>query len=231
MPVVVIFFPVPLAIAITALVHFLNNLLKLALLRKTIDWGITLKFGLPAIIAAIPGAWFLAYFSILSPFASYQIFGHLAMITPIKIVVGSLLIFFAILERKTIDSKSIYFSQKYLTIGGLVSGFFGGLSGHQGAFRAPFLLHAGLTKDQFVSTSASISTLVDTTRLIIYSGTFAAFLESNIDPIFLGITISAAFLGTVCGFLGLKKVTLPWIQRLVAILLYLLGLLLIAGVV
>ena len=37
MPVIAIFFPIPIAIAITAIVHLLNNLFKLILLRKNVS--------------------------------------------------------------------------------------------------------------------------------------------------------------------------------------------------
>ena len=46
MPVIAIFFPVPIAIAITAFVHFMNNIFKLILLRKNIHWTVTFRFGL-----------------------------------------------------------------------------------------------------------------------------------------------------------------------------------------
>ena len=56
MPVVAIFFPLEIAIAITAVVHFSNNLFKLALMGHHADRSILLKFGLPAVIAALIGA-------------------------------------------------------------------------------------------------------------------------------------------------------------------------------
>jgi acyl-CoA reductase-like NAD-dependent aldehyde dehydrogenase len=43
----------------------------------------------------------------------------------------------------------------YLPVGGLLSGFFGGLSGHQGALRSVFLLRAGLTKESFIATGVT----------------------------------------------------------------------------
>ena|SRR3990167_3689675 len=40
------FFPIPIAIAITAFVHLMNNIFKLILLRKNIHWTVTFRFGL-----------------------------------------------------------------------------------------------------------------------------------------------------------------------------------------
>src|SRR3990167_8488288 len=100
MPVIAIFFPIPIAIAITAVVHFFNNIFKFILLRKGVKWSITFKFALPAVLAAIPGAWLLTYLSDFPSLISYSLFHTLFMITPIKIVIGLLLIIFATLELR-----------------------------------------------------------------------------------------------------------------------------------
>lgn len=52
----------------------------------------------------------------------------------------------------------------WLPLGRLVSGFFGGLSGNQGAFRASFLLGVGLTKESFIATGVVPACLVDASR-------------------------------------------------------------------
>lgn len=230
MPVIAIFFPVTAAIAITAFVHLMNNIFKLILLRKHIHWGVTFKFGLPAILAAVPGAWLLTYLSVFQPITTYYIFNILAVVTPVKLTVGILLIVFATLEWRTIG-KSAFFSEKWLPIGGLISGFFGGLSGQQGAFRTPFLSHAGLSKEQFVSTNATIAVLVDSVRLVMYGVTFHHLSDLQISPHLLVTTVAAAFLGALLGVIWLKKVTFTFIQRMVAALLYLLGALLFLGVI
>ncbi|MCK5583479.1 MAG: TSUP family transporter, partial [Elusimicrobiales bacterium] len=46
MPVFILFFPIDTAIALTAIVHFLNNILKVSLLWKDATWKVVLKFGL-----------------------------------------------------------------------------------------------------------------------------------------------------------------------------------------
>lgn len=229
MPVVAIFFPLPIAIAITAFVHLFNNIFKLLLLRKQIAWKVTYKFGLPAFFAAIPGAWLLTYLADLQPVTTYYFFHTHAIVTPIKIIIGILLCVFATLEWGTLG-KSAFFSTKWMPIGGVISGFFGGLSGQQGAFRTPFLLHAGLSKEQFVGTNASIAVLVDIARLVIYGVTFARLSTFEINPLLLCATILAAFLGAFLGVIGLQKITFTFIQRLVGGMLYLLGILLLLGI-
>lgn len=46
-----------------------------------------------------------------------------------------------------------------------MSGFFGGLSGNQGAFRSAFLIKAGLSKDAYIATGVVAAVIVDLTRL------------------------------------------------------------------
>ncbi len=55
-PVMLVYFPPHTAIALTAVVHLLNNLFKYALTRHHIDWRTVLRFGAPAAIGALLGA-------------------------------------------------------------------------------------------------------------------------------------------------------------------------------
>lgn len=59
MPVFAIFFPVEVAVALTAIVHLANNIFKLFLTGKKADRAVVLRFGLPAIIGALIGAFLL----------------------------------------------------------------------------------------------------------------------------------------------------------------------------
>jgi uncharacterized protein len=228
MPVIAIFLPVSLAITVTALVHLLNNMFKLILLRKTVNWRVTFTFGVPAIITAIIGALLLSYLAMLPTLITYQIFSVTASIQPIKIIVGLLLIIFATVEW---CAPKIKIKSKWLPLGGVVSGFFGGLSGHQGAFRSAFLLRAGLSKKQFVSTNASIAMLVDLSRLTVYGSAFYQLIINKTQLVFISMATVAAFLGALLGVIYLHKITFKFIQRIVMVLLYVLALLLIIGVI
>src|SRR4030042_5961483 len=72
LPVMALFFPIDLAIALTAVVHALNNFFKCWLLGRHADRGIVLKFGLPAVVSALVGARVLLYLSDLPPLLTYQ---------------------------------------------------------------------------------------------------------------------------------------------------------------
>lgn len=60
MPVVAIFFPLNIAIAMTAVVHPAGNLFKLALTGRHASRSVLLPVGVPAVAAAFVGAGFLA---------------------------------------------------------------------------------------------------------------------------------------------------------------------------
>ncbi len=147
MPVFAIFFPVDVAIGVTAIVHLLNNILKLILLGRHADRDVVIKFGIAAIISAFFGAWLLIWISEQPAIYSYQIGDHIFSITPVKTIIGLLMILFALIELYPAAQK-YNFNRKYLPIGGILSGFFGGLSGHQGALRSAFLVRSGLGKER-----------------------------------------------------------------------------------
>jgi uncharacterized membrane protein YfcA len=98
MPAFALFFPVPVAIAATAIVHLANNLFKLALVGRSADWRIALKFSLPAVLAAIAGANLLNGFAGLPAIAAYDLAGRTHEITAVGVVIGSLIVTFALLE-------------------------------------------------------------------------------------------------------------------------------------
>src|SRR4030042_1907057 len=59
MPAFALFFPIQVAIAATAVVHLANNIFKVIFVGRKANWGVVLKFALPAALAAILGAWLL----------------------------------------------------------------------------------------------------------------------------------------------------------------------------
>ena len=54
-PVFMFFFPVELSIALTGVVHFFNNLFKIVLVGRNANREVLLKFGIPAVLAALVG--------------------------------------------------------------------------------------------------------------------------------------------------------------------------------
>lgn len=209
-PVLVLFFPVEIAIALTGIVHFLNNLFKITLVGQQIDWKVGVKFGIPAIVGAFAGAWFLLFLKTDAVLYSYAIHNKVFSITLLKLVISVLMILFALFEAVP-ALKKIQFNENKLFAGGGLSGFFGGLSGNQGALRSMFLLRCGLTKESFIATGVLIACAVDLTRLSVYFGRISTL---NIHDHFslLVSAVLSAFAGAYLGSKLLTKITLGFVQ-------------------
>ncbi len=228
MPLFAVFFPVPVAIAATAVVHLLNNLFKVAIIGRHAEKRIVLRFGIPAVIAAFGGAWLLSYLSEMAPIAVYAIGTHVLEIYPVKLVIGLLMIVFAMFELLTILDRYAL-SERWIPVGGILSGFFGGLSGHQGALRTMFLIKAGLSKEAFVATVAVIGASVDIMRLFVYG--IHRFSHISGDIVLLVIcAIIGAWSGSFIGSRLLKKITMKSVRLIIGIMLLSLGAALASGV-
>ena len=160
LPVFALFFPAEMAVVATALVHGANNVFKVLLLGRRADAEVVLKFGLPAIVAAILGAMTLGLIAQSGSSMGIEVNDTVvAEITPVKFLIGLLMIGFALFELVP-HFRSLQFERRLLPLGGLLSGFFGGLSGHQGALRSAFLAKSGLSTGQFVGSNAVIGFLL-----------------------------------------------------------------------
>jgi len=228
MPVVALFFPLEVAIAMTAMVHLANNLFKAALLGKQANPSVLWRFGIPAVVSAFLGALVLGWLSAVPPILTYLAFGSHVQVSPLKLVVGLLILVFVAVELSP-TCAALALDKRYLPFGGAVSGFFGGLSGHQGAFRSMFLLKAGLDKQVFVATGVMLAVMVDMARLLLYGWELAGQPRAVEWPLVVSAS-AAAFAGAYCGSRLLKKITLRSVQALVTVLLVVVALGLMAGV-
>lgn len=217
MPVFAIFFPVKTAIVLTAVVHFLNNLFKLALVGRFADRTVILRFGLPGIVAAVLGAWTLSKLSGLPSVVTYQLSGRDVSVMPVNLIVAILIAAFVVLELLPCFQR-LAFEQKYLSLGGFVSGYIGGLSGHQGALRSAFLVRCGLSKESYIGTGVVIACLVDVSRLTAYGAQFSMESADAHLPMLAAATASA-FLGAFLGSRMVGKITMRAIQIVVTIML------------
>ncbi len=225
MPAFALFLPLPVAVAATAVVHLANNIFKVFLVGRQADWGVVVRFALPAVIAAFLGAALLNVFAQVPPLATYQLAGQRHEIAAIKLVIGLLIVGFALFELLP-QTGRLAFDRRYLPLGGVLSGFFGGLSGNQGALRAAFLIKAGLSKEAFIGTGTVSSVMVDVARLLVYGVGFYAVRFREVEGIagpVLAATL-AAFVGAFVGARLIQKVTLRTVQLIVGVLLIVVGL-------
>jgi uncharacterized membrane protein YfcA len=226
-PVMMLFFPVETAIALTGIVHFLNNLFKLTLVGRQADKAVLLRFGLPAVLAALVGAWLLLRLGHLEPILEYKLGGSSFSVHPVKLLIALLLIFFSLMDLLP-RLSGLQFGRDKLVIGGILSGFFGGLSGNQGALRSAFLIKSGLTKEAYLGTAVVVSSFVDLTRLGVYSTHLRAGGLTGHAGLLVATTL-CAFTGAYLGNRLFKKVTILFVQRLVALLLFIVAVALGAG--
>lgn len=233
MPVFAIFFPVEAAVAMTAVVHLSNNLFKLMLVGRYADWKIAVRFIIPGLVFSAFGAYLLTRIASSAPLYSYEFYG-VRELTILKLVVASLMMFFALLElSKRFDELS--FPKKYIPFGGALSGFFGGLSGHQGALRSAFLIRSIDDKTKFIGTGVVCSVVVDLSRVAVYGslffgGTMTTIVDSG-GVNLISAAVLTAFLGSFIGNRLIKKVRMRHVRNLVGGMLLTLALLLGSGMI
>lgn len=223
-PVFAIFFPLPLAIASTAIIHLLNNVFQAGLVGKFANRSIVLKFGIPAAMATLIGAFLLSYFSNLVPIFSYQFYQLKFNITIIGLIVGIMVIVSSLFELVP-KLANLSVQSKYVSLGGVLSGFFGGLSGNQGTLRSAFLIKSGLNKEQFIGTSVICSVIVDVVRIFVYGFAMYNRQFGNMNDM-AALLIAAsltAFLGSYIGSKVMHKITFKTVQTLVGLMLLVLG--------
>jgi uncharacterized membrane protein YfcA len=218
MPIFALFFPLSTSIAATAIVHLVTNVFKLTLFYKFINWAVVARFGIPAVITSFIGSLLLTNIS-QNGFV-------------LEKIIGLLIIAFALFEIIPVLRK-IKIDQKWLLVGGSLSGFFGGLSGHQGALRSVFLLKTKTSTNSFIATGVVIAIMVDLARLFVYGTnilSLSTIRNANLESGLL-VAIGASLLGVIVANSFKKKVTLNFVRNLVAGLMLLIGVLILLGII
>lgn len=211
MPVMAVFFDVKVAIFLAAIVHFFNNVSRLALYRSEINWTIIRRFGAVSIIGAFVGSY-------------AQIFLDSAWL---KVGVGLFLTVYAILALIP-NTVKVELPSSVDFIGGFLSGLIGGLIGNQGAIRSLYLLKYGLEKKELIVSSALIAVIIDSTRIPIYAYTNFTYLVDNI--LLLTLIVLSAILGTVIGSRILPKVSYELFKKIILIAVLVVGVLMVLGI-
>ncbi len=233
LPAFALFFPVEIAVTATAMVHAANSFFKVGILYENIDRDVLKRFGIPAVLAAFVGAWVLSVLSGKEPLWTWPLLGEPRVVTPIGLVMGLLILGFAAFELVP-RLRDLRAPPRALGLGGALSGFFGGLSGHQGALRAAFLTPLELSPAAFASTQAGIASMVDVSRLTVYAAALAAGTLAGPATREAWITVvlagAAALTGALVGKRLLGRATVRGIRVLTGILLLLVGAGLASGV-
>ncbi len=226
LPAFALVFPLDVAVAATAVVHMFNNIFKVGLLYRHAVPRVLIRFGIPAVLAAFVGAAILTGLAGQEPLLIWHLGPREAVVEPISLVMGLLILTFATLDLVP-RMKSVRFDPRWLPLGGTLSGFFGGLSGHQGALRAAFLAPLELSPAAFASTQAVLATMVDASRLLIYGAAFFAGRMAGVSTrsqwALVGVATFSAFGGALLGRRLLQKVTVGMVRTITGCLLLLIG--------
>jgi len=235
LPAFALVFPVEIAVSATAVVHLANNLFKLALIGRHADRKLVAGFGIPALGGAVVGAWCFTLLAGLPALLTYRLGGREMTVTGVKLVIAGLIFIFAVIELRGSRAPVEPGRSPHLALGGLLAGFFGGLSGHQGALRSAFLIRAADSKEVFIATGVACAVLVDLARLGVYGRSFLlgelpAPWGAGVGGLVIAATVSA-FAGAFLGVRLIGKVTYATLRWVVGLLLIGLAGLLAAGVV
>jgi hypothetical protein len=243
-PVLVLFLPVELAISAVAVVHLANNLVKLGLVGRSADRAIALRFGVPAALASIVGAVMLAALVDLPVLFAYDLGGP-REITPLKLVVGLVIIAVALAELRPTGgppapspaepaASADRGRRRRLVAGGLASGLIGGLTGNQGPIRAAVLLRAGMDARAYVATSVVCALFVDAARIGVYGLTVADPVALSADAAVsrpVTVAVIAAATGSIAASRLLRRATIEGVRRLAGGLMLVVGAGLASGLV
>jgi uncharacterized membrane protein YfcA len=230
LPAFALFFPAPTAVAATAIVHLLNNLFKGALVGRFADWPTVWRFGLPAIPGAILGALVLNRLDQAEAFR-WTAFGREFTPSAAGIVIGSLMILFALLEMHP-RFQRVSAPPRLAPLGGFVTGLFGGMSGQQGALRSMFLLKSKLDAQRYIATGILIAILIDLARIPVYAATFVgeALAVSTRAGGLIAVGTICAFAGAWLGARYVNKATIGVVRLFVVLFMLLIGVALALGI-
>lgn len=178
-PLASMFFHFEEVLAITAVFHVFSNLSKIYIFKKGIDWSITYKLGIPAVIFVMLGAWFTKILPALEA----------------ELIMSCSLVVLSIFLMIKLDKK-VEQTNTNLLVGGMASGFLAGLTGTGGAIRGLVLTAFSLSKEVFIATSAFIDLGVDSARAFLYIS--FGYLESHLYILLLGLIVISG-LGSYCG--------------------------------
>jgi uncharacterized membrane protein YfcA len=203
-PVLLIFFPLPITLLFAGILHFFNDIWKITLFRQGVRWKLILGFGIPGIIFSIIGA-------------------SLAINAPEELlsrVLGAFLVGYVIFLLLKPKFK-IKQSDALAITGGSLSGFLAGIFGIGGAVRSAFLSAFDLPKSVYIATAGAIALAVDSTRIITY---YAGGIRLESTLLWgLLIFIPASFIGAKIAQKIVNKIPQKYFRIIIAVFLFIFG--------
>jgi uncharacterized membrane protein YfcA len=202
-------FDASVAVAAVTLPHALATALRCWRLRASIDRRVLVDFGLLSAAGALAGA---LLYTRLGPNAVTAILGGLLLLTSGAQLTGW--------------TKRWQPRGPFVSIFGLLSGFFGGIAGNQGGLRAAALTAFRLSPAAFVATATATGLLVDAARTPVYLWSTGSKVTALAAPI--GIAAVGVLVGTILGERMLLGLSPRRFGQIVAVAIGLLGVWLLA---
>ncbi len=172
-------FDLKTTLVLTGILHIFSTSMQVFMFRKSINWSLMIKIGIPSVVMVLLGAYLNEKLEI--KFA--------------ELVMGIFLIAFAI---TFFIKKDLKFNPTNVNaiVGGSIAGFLAGFIGTGGAIRGATLAAFNLKKEMFVGTSAGIDFAVDISRTIVYL--YNGYLDKKyiwFIPVLFVLALSGAWFG------------------------------------
>jgi uncharacterized membrane protein YfcA len=206
-PVLALKMEMRLAVLAVTAPHFTFNALRCWSVRQSINRKILARFGLTSAVGALGG-------SLLHQFVSSDWLS----------IVFAVLLILAGLFGVTGWADRVHFKKRGAYVGGILSGFFGGLTGEQGGLRAAALLGFDIEKEAFVATATAAALIVDFVRAPIYLALHHKDLPQLAVPALVAAVCTV--LGTFLGSRLFKRIPQALFSRIVSGILLGMGILL-----
>jgi hypothetical protein len=203
-PLLAIHYGTKLAVAIVSVPHLVATAARFIGLRRQLDRGVFLNFGILSAAGGLLGA----------------LLNARAANPALAIVFGCLLVFAAV-SGLTGFIDRMHFGRPMAWVAGALSGFFGGLVGNQGGIRSAALLGFDIRKEALVATATAIALIVDGARMPVYLAIEGREILS-VWPLLL-ITIAGVLLGTFWGVRVLRRIPERAFRKVVYSLILALG--------
>lgn len=188
--------------------HLVFNALRFWTIRSKLDRRIFRRFGLTSAAGALAGS--LLHMKVTSGWIT----GVFAVLLILAGAFGA-----------TGFADRIHLGRRGAYTGGVLSGFFGGLTGEQGGLRAAALLGFDISKEAFVATATAAALVVDAVRIPVYVATRWGDLGDVVLP--SGAATIGVAVGALLGQRLLRKVPQSKFSRVVSIVLLVIGALLV----
>lgn len=193
-----------LAVAAIAIPHFIGSAQRFWLLRRHVDRRVLVGFGAASAAGGLAGA-------LLHTWLASRMLG---------VLFGALLVIAAVGEL-TGWVERVRWGRRAAWAAGAISGALGGLVGNQGGIRSAAMLGFDVPKRSFVATATAVALFVDAARLPVYLAT--QWREIAAVWSLVAIAVTGVVIGTALGTRVLGRLPQRMFRRIVAVLLFLLG--------